>query len=62
MCDVIAFIPEEPLFTEKSRAVLPEKLAYKESCSIILPAKGKSPFKIAAIITLAIELAATASL
>ena len=31
MCDVIAFIPEEPLFTEKSRAVLPEKLAYKEA-------------------------------
>ena len=31
MCDVIAFIPEEPLFTEKSRAVLPEKLTYKEA-------------------------------
>ena len=32
MCDVIAFIPEEPLFTEKV-AVLPEKLAYKEKQS-----------------------------
>ena len=30
MCDVIAFIPEEPLFTEKV-AVLPEKLTYKEA-------------------------------
>ena len=30
MCDVIAFIPEEPLFTEKSRCFA-RKMAYKEA-------------------------------
>ena len=31
MCDVIAFIPDDQLLTEKSRGVLPEKITYQEA-------------------------------